>query len=121
MASEALFPIDPTAGKIKIPGANQGDFYDLHTYTSETDAGEFSVNVCDYGDNSTNPDPDSVLERAKEGSLHNGGSHLISEEKITLGPVHGIAFESANDTMHFSIHLYLSGSVVYFPGGSPGR
>jgi len=82
------------------------------------------VGVCDYGAAVTGKDPDALLQGAKNGALQNSKSHLLSEQKITLGVYHGVEFEAESDAAHFSARVYIVGTTLYqtlvvYPLGAP--
>ena len=58
-------------------------------------------------------DPQSVLDGAKNGAINNVKAHILTEEKVTLGTYPGVTFEAANDSMHFSVRIYLVGTTLY--------
>ena len=107
----ASFPSAPQLQKRDVP--TQAGSFELRSYLVQLSSGALFIGVCDYGGKVTGTDPDTLLQGAKQGALANSNSHLISENKITLGIYHGIQFESESDSAHFSARLYMVGDTLY--------
>jgi hypothetical protein len=107
----ASFPSAPIAGKQSI--STGAGTVELRTYTAEDSSAELIAAVCDYGEATQGKDPDAILEGAEKGAVDNSKSHLVKENKITLGPNHGVAFEADNDSVHLSARIYLAGTTLY--------
>jgi hypothetical protein len=107
----ASFPSQPELQKRDVP-TDAGSFQ-LRSYIVEDGAVAMFVGVCDYGEKVMGKDPDTLLQGAKNGALQNSKSHLLSEQKITLGIYHGVQFESESDAAHFSARIYFVGTTLY--------
>lgn len=108
---KADFPSQPAPQKQTVP-TDAGNF-ELHNYMVDDGDSGVLVGICDYGAAVKGRTPDSILEGAQSGALVNVQGHLLSSSKITLGSYPGYAFESENDSMHFSARIYLVGTVLY--------
>jgi hypothetical protein len=69
-------------------------------------------------------DSDALLHEAERVALIGMVSHLVSEQRVTLGVFPGIEFEAENSKMHSSVRIYLVGSTLYqmsvvHPAGKP--
>lgn len=107
----ASFPSAPEQQKRNVP-TNAGSF-ELRSYLVQVSPYALFIGVCDYGGQANGSDPDTLLQGAKQGALTNSNSHLVSENKITLGIYHGIGFEAESDTAHFSARIYMVGDTLY--------
>ena len=107
----AAFPSTPIAGKQDI-STGEGTVV-LHTYTVEDSSAELIAAVCDYGATAQGKDPDAILEVAEKGAVGNIKGRMVSEEKITLGANHGVAFEADSGSAHLSARIYLAGATLY--------
>ena len=63
---------------------------------------ELIIGVCDYGPAVAGRSSDQMLLGAKNSTLSNSASHLLSEKKITLGTNPGLQFEAENSATHFT-------------------
>jgi len=107
----ASFPSEPGLQKKNVD-TKAGPF-ELRSYVVMEDTAALFVGVCDYGDNGADTDADTRLQGAKNGALESSKSHLVSEEKITLGIYRGLKFESESDNAHFSARIYMVGTTLY--------
>jgi len=107
----ASFPTAPELQKRNVP-TDAGTF-ELRSYIAQVDPYAFFIGVCDYGAQANGKDPDTMLQGAKQGALENSSSHLVSENKITLGIYHGIQFEAESNDAHFSARIYMVGDTLY--------
>ena len=118
----ATFPSQPDVQKRDVP--TEAGSFQLRSYIGQDGAVALFVGVCDYGAAAAGKDPDTLLQGAKNGALQNSKSHLLSEQKITLGVYHGVAFEAESDAAHFSARVYIVGTTLYqtlvvYPLGAP--
>jgi hypothetical protein len=107
----ASYPSIPEIQKREIPTA-AGSF-ELRSYIVTASDSAMFVGVCDYGAAAADRTPDTMLQGAKNGALTNSKSHLISENKITLGIYQGLEFESESDSAHFYARIYIVGTTLY--------
>jgi len=107
----ASFPTQPEVQKKNVD-TDAGPF-ELRTYIGTDGAVALIVGVCDYGNATAGKNPDDVLQGAKNGALQNVSAHLLSETKTTLGIYHGLTVEAESDQLHFSLRIYMVGSVLY--------
>lgn len=107
----ASFPSAPEQQKRDVP-TDAGSF-ELRSYLVQVAPNALFIGVCDYGTQTNGQDPDVLLQGAKQSALTNSNSHLVSENKITLGIYHGIGFEAESDTAHFSARIYMVGDTLY--------
>jgi hypothetical protein len=107
----AEFPSDPEVGKTSVPVGK--DTYELRSYTVEVGPTALYIGVCDYGAKGTAADPDEMLASAKTGAVGHMSAHILSEKKIALAYGHGVAFEAESDKLHFSVRMYMAGSVLF--------
>ncbi len=107
----ASFPAAPEQQKRDVP-TDAGSF-ELRSYIVQVAPYALFIGLCDYGAKANGSDPDAMLQGAKQGALTNSSSHLVSENKITLGIYHGIGFEAESDTAHFSARIYMVGDTLY--------
>ena len=107
----ASFPSEPQLQKTNVP-TDAGTF-ELRAYLVDVSPWALFVGVCDYGAHANGKDPDTMLQGAKQGALANSNSHLLSENRLTLGIYHGLAFEAENNTSHFSARIYMVGDTLY--------
>jgi len=118
----ASFPVQPELQKKDVP-TDAGSFQ-LRSYIGVDGAVAMFIGVCDYGAQAAGKDPDTLLQGAKNGALQNSKSHLLSEQKITLGIYHGVQFDAESDAAHFSARVYMVGTTLYqtlvvYPLGTP--
>ncbi len=57
--------------------------------------------------------PRPILDGAKNGAVANVNAHVLTTSKITLGVYPGVTFEAESDTLHFSVRIYLVGTILY--------
>ena len=107
----ASFPSEPELKKTDVP-SDAGSF-ELRYYLAQAGQVALFVGVCDYGAAIANRNPDEFLQDSKTGSLEKSKSHLVSERPITLGIYHGLAYESENESVHFSARIYVAGTTLY--------
>lgn len=107
----ADFPSEPEVGKTSVPVGK--DAYELHSYSVEVGSTALYIGVCDYGAKGTAADPEEMLASAKTGAVDHMGAHILSQEKLTLDYGHGVEFEAESDKLHFSVRMYMAGSVLY--------
>ena len=107
----AEFPSDPEVGKTSVPVGK--DTYELHSYEAEIGSTALYVGVCDYGAKGLAADPDEMLASAKTGAVSHMNAHILSQEKLPLSAGHGVRFEAESDKLHFSVRMYMSGSMLY--------
>ncbi len=108
---QASFPSEPTLNKRNVD--TQKGSFELRSYVSSDSSFAYYVGVCDYGNAGAGLDPDTVLEHSKDGALENTNSQLIKEEKIKLGDVPGLAYESETNEMYFTARIYIVGTTLY--------
>ena len=118
----ASYPSEPAMQKKNI-STDAGSF-ELRAYLAEDPPAVMFIGVCDYGAAVAGRNPETVLEGAQKGAIANVSGHLVSGEKITLGVYPGVAFETENETLHFSARAYLVGTTLYqtilaYPIGKP--
>ena len=107
----ASFPSEPQLQKTNVP--TDAGAFELRAYLVEVSPGALFIGVCDYGGKAEGKDPDTMLQGAKQGALRNVNGHLLSENRVTLGIYHGLAFEAENNTSHFSARIYMVGDTLY--------
>jgi hypothetical protein len=107
----ASFPSEPQLQKRDVP--TKAGAFELRSYIAQVSSYALFVGVCDYGAQANGTDPDVLLQGAKQGALTNSNSHLVSENKVTLGIYHGIQFEAESDAAHFSARIYMVGDTLY--------
>jgi len=107
----AQFPGEPQVSKNSVPV--NGENFELRSY--ETDAGSTSlyVGVCDYGVKGAAADPRQMLSSAEKGAVEHMGAHILTEKKIALGSSPGVEFLAESDSLHFTVRMYMAGSVLY--------
>jgi hypothetical protein len=108
---QASYPSEPTVQKKDVD--TQAGKFELRTYTAAVGDVALFIGVCDYGEQTTKADPDSMLQGAKNGALINSNSHIVSEQKITMGAYHGLQFDAESDSAHFRARIYMVGSTLY--------
>lgn len=119
---QASYPSEPSLQTKNVD--TQSGKFELHTYTVEVGDVALFIGVCDYGEKASGADPDSMLQGAKNGALANSNSHIVREQKITLGAYHGLEFDAEGDTAQFTARIYLVGTTLYqtlvvYPLGKP--
>jgi hypothetical protein len=107
----AEFPTDPVVGKTSVPVGK--DTFDLHSYEVEVGSTALYIGVCDYGAKGLAADPDEMVASAKTGAVAHMSAHILSQEKLPPSAGHGVAFEAESDKLHFSVRMYMSGSMLY--------
>ena len=107
----ASFPSAPDLQKRDVP-TDAGSFQ-LRSYVAQDGAYALFVGVCDFGAQVNGRDPDTMLQGAKQGALTNSNSHLLSENRLTLGIYHGLQFEAESSEAHFSARIYMVGDTLY--------
>ena len=111
----ASFPSAPELSKRNVD--TTAGAFELRSYIAQVGQSALFVGVCDYGAKTAGRDPDEVLQGTKSGALENSKSHLVREQKITLGIYHGLEFESESDATenkaHFYARIYFVGSTLY--------
>jgi hypothetical protein len=107
----ASYPSDPDLQK-KTVQTSAGEF-EMRSYTAQSDDTALIVAVCDYGAALAAKSSDQVLLGAKNSTLSNSASRLVSEKKITLGTNPGLQFEAENSATHFTVRIYLVGTTLY--------
>jgi len=107
----ASFPSEPGL-QVRSVSTEKGAV-ELRAYFVESDPYALFVGVNDYGGRTAGTDPDTLLQNAKQGALTNSNSHLVSENKITLGIYHGLQFEAESNEAHFSARIYIVGDTMY--------
>ena len=105
------FPVAPEVSKENIP--TDAGPVELHLYTASVGNTALNISVCDYGTKAAAVDPDNILAGVEKGAIDNWKAKVASENKIALGVNHGLAVEAENDSMHFSLHYYMVGGVLY--------
>ena len=85
----------------------------MRSYTAQTGDTALIVAVCDYGPAVAEKTSEQVLLGAKNSTLSNSASRLVSEKKITLGTNPGLQFEAENSAVHFTVRFYLVGTTLY--------
>ena len=118
----ASFPSAPDMQKRNI--ATDAGSFEMHSYIGQVGEVARFIGVVDYGSGAAGKDPDTLLQAAKNGSLENSKSKLVSEKQILLGAYPGLTFESESDQAHFSVRFYIVGSTLYqmlvvYPLGKP--
>lgn len=107
----ASFPTAPELQKKDVP--TESGSYELRSYLVQADPYALFIGVCDYGAQTNGKDTDTVLQGAKQGALAKSNSHLVSENRLTLGIYHGIQFEAESNVAHFSARVYMVGDTLY--------
>jgi hypothetical protein len=107
----ADFPSDPEVSRSSVPAG--GDTFELRSYLVAADSASLYIGVCDYGQRGAAADPDAMLSSAKQGAVEHMNARILSESKIALNAARGIAYEAENGTLHFSVHMYFAGGVLY--------
>jgi hypothetical protein len=107
----AVFPSDPEVSRNSVPAGE--DTLELRSYVVVTGSTALYIGVCDYGRKGAAADPDAFLASAKHGAVEHINAHILSENKITLNAARGVGFEAENDTLHFSVHIYIAGGMLY--------
>jgi len=107
----ASFPSEPEQQKRNI--STEAGIFELRSYLVQVAPYALFIGVCDYAGKAAGSDPDTLLQGAKQGALTNSSSHLVRENKVTLGIYHGLDFESESDTAHYSARIYMVGDTLY--------
>jgi hypothetical protein len=107
----ASFPTAPQLESKSQP-AGAGPI-ELHSYCAQLSTGNLCVAVIVHGAQATGLDPDSLLERVKQGVLAGDKTKKLSETPIALDERKGVALETENETIHTSTRIYLVGDTVY--------
>jgi len=107
----ASFPSEPGLQARSVP--TEKGAVEMRSYLVESEPYALFVGVADYGGRTDGFDPDTLLQGAKQGALTNSNSHLVSENKITLGIYHGVQFEAESNDAHFSARIYMVGDTMY--------
>jgi hypothetical protein len=105
----AEFPTDPEVGKTSVPVGK--DTFELHSYEVEAGSTALYIGVCDYGAKGLAADPDEMVASAKTGAVAHMSARILSQQKLSAG--HGVAFEAESDKLHFSVRMYMAGSMLY--------
>ncbi|MGA2047373.1 MAG: hypothetical protein ABSG96_06755 [Terracidiphilus sp.] len=105
----AEFPSDPEVGKTSVPVGK--DTFELHSYQVQVGSTALYIGVCDYGAKGLAADPDEMVASAKTGAVAHMSARVMSQEKLSAG--HGVAFEAESDKLHFSVRMYMAGSMLY--------
>jgi hypothetical protein len=118
---EITFPAEPELSKKNVD-TDSGPF-ELRAYICSVSSIAYMVGVTDYG-NAVNKDPNTMLQDSKNGALKNSNAHLITEQRIKLSIVSGLAFEAENNDVHFSARTFIAGTTLYqvivvYPIGNP--
>lgn len=87
--------------------------FELRSYVAGAGDSTLIVGVCDYGTISAGKDAARMLEGAKNSTLLNSVSHLVSEKAISLGANQGIEFVAENDSTHFVMRMYMVETTLY--------
>jgi len=107
----AYFPTEPKFTKA-IESTKNGDSVS-HSYTYESQNNAYVVTVLDFGKEAETADPSVLIEAMKVGMLTQFKGRLISEHKIQLSVVPGMAFEVEAGEYHYIIRNYMAGSTFY--------
>ena len=107
----ATYPSTPDLQK-KTVQTSAGEF-EMRSYTAQSGDTALIIAVCDYGSAVAEKPSDQVLLGAKNSTLSNSASRLVSEKKITLGTNPGVQFEAENSAAHFTVRIYLVGTTLY--------
>lgn len=107
----ASYPSTPDLQKKSVQ-TSAGEF-EMRSYTAQLGDTALIVAVCDYGAALAEKTSDQVLLGAKNSTLSNSASRLVSEKKITLGTNPGLQFEAENSATHFTVRIYLVGTTLY--------
>ena len=84
----------------------------MHMFTADHASSSFMASYFDSGQSAV--PADSLLDRARDGSIQNTQGHLISEEKITVDGYPGRAFKSVARGNNFvSSRIYLVEGRLY--------
>jgi hypothetical protein len=107
----ATYPAAPDLQK-KTVQTSAGEF-ELRSYNAQSGDTALIVAVCDYGNAVAGKTSDQMLLGAKNSTLSNSASRLMSEKKITLGTNPGLQFEAENSATHFTVRMYVVGTTLY--------
>ncbi|MGO9338886.1 MAG: hypothetical protein ACLPY1_15415 [Terracidiphilus sp.] len=107
----AEFPSVPEVSKNSVPAG--GNSFELRSYVVAAGSTSLYIGVCDYGAKGAAAEPETMLSSAKQGAVEHMGAHILGEKKIALDAAPGIEYEAESDTLHFSVRMYIAGSVLY--------
>lgn len=108
---QVSFPAEPKITNSKE--STQSGYPVTRMYSNELPAGAYFVAVTDCGQAAAAADPDVLLQAGKTSSLVSMNGRLVSEQKINLSIVPGLAFETEGDGNHYQTRLYMAGSILY--------
>lgn len=86
---------------------------ELRSYVVGAGDSTLIVGLCDYGTMAAGKEAARMLEGAKNSTLLNSASHLVSEKSIFLGANQGIEFVAENDSTHFIMRMYMVETTLY--------
>lgn len=107
----ATYPAPPDLQK-KTVQTSAGEF-EMRSYSAQSGDTALIVAVCDYGNAVAGKTSDQMLLGAKNSTLSNSASRLVSEKKIPLGTNPGLQFEAENSAAHFTVRMYVVGTTLY--------
>lgn len=108
---QASYPSPPDLQKKSVQ-TSAGEF-ELRSYAAAAGDTVLIVGVCDYGSAVEGRSSAQMLLGAKNSTLSNSASHLVSEKKITLGANPGLQFESENSATHFLVRMFMVGTTLF--------
>ncbi len=108
---QASYPSPPDLQKKSVQ-TSAGEF-ELRSYSATAADTQLIIGVCDYGPAVEGRSSDQMLLGAKNSTLSNSASHLVSEKKIALGKNPGLQFESENSATHFTVRMFMVGTTLY--------
>jgi hypothetical protein len=107
----ATYPVPPDLQKKSVQ-TSAGEF-ELRSYSAQSGDTALIAAVCDYGNAVAGKTSDQMLLGAKNSTLSNSASRLVSEKKITLGTNPGLQFEAENSAAYFTVRIYFVGTTLY--------
>jgi len=108
---QVSFPMEPKLPK-GMKSTESGN-PETRMYSIELPQALYYVAVTDCGKVAITADPNAMLQAGKKGSLDSMKARLISEQKIKLSVVPGLAFDSEADGYHYQTRFYMAGSILY--------
>ncbi len=108
---QASYPSPPDLQNKSVQ-TSAGEF-ELRSYAAAMGDTELIIGVCDYGSAVEGRSSDLMLLGAKNSTLSNSASHLVSEKKIALGTNPGLQFEAENSATHFTVRMFIVGTTLY--------
>ena len=107
----ASYPSLPNLEK-KTVQTSAGEF-ELRSHTAQSGDTALIISDCDYGTAVAGKTAAEMLLGAKNSTLSNSASRLVSEKEITLDKNPGLQFEAENSAVHFTVRIYVVGTTLY--------